>query len=99
MRISSLSVGDEPVLGVRTAEGVVNATALIPGIGGDLRALLERGPGALVELQELARTATGSLLLAPSAIRYQALIPAPRKFLCLGLNYVDHAVEAAYERP
>jgi hypothetical protein len=70
MRISSLTVEGQPILGIRTAEGMVNATALVPGIGGDLRALLERGPGALADLAALAeraRTATGTFLLAPSA--------------------------------
>jgi 2-keto-4-pentenoate hydratase/2-oxohepta-3-ene-1,7-dioic acid hydratase in catechol pathway len=102
MRISSLTVEGQPILGIRTAEGMVNATALVPGIGGDLRALLERGPGALADLAALAeraRTATGTFLLAPSSFQYRTLLPDPRKFLCLGLNYADHAVEAAYERP
>jgi 2-keto-4-pentenoate hydratase/2-oxohepta-3-ene-1,7-dioic acid hydratase in catechol pathway len=99
MRISSLTVAGAPVLGFRTAEGMVNATALHAGIGSDLRALLERGPDALADLAERARAATGTLVLAPSAFQYRVLIPEPRKFMCLGLNYVDHAAEAAYERP
>lgn len=99
MRISSLTVDGQPILGIRTAEGMVNATALVPELGGDLRALLSRGPGALAELLERARTATGTLILAPSAFQYRTLLPDPRKFLCLGLNYADHAVEAAYEKP
>jgi 2-keto-4-pentenoate hydratase/2-oxohepta-3-ene-1,7-dioic acid hydratase in catechol pathway len=99
MRISSLTVDGQPVLGISTAAGMVNATALLPGVGGDLRALLEQGPSALAALAERARTATGTFLLGPDAFRYRTLIPEPRKLMCLGLNYVDHAVEAEYERP
>jgi acylpyruvate hydrolase len=99
VRICSLLVDGQPVLGVRTPGGVVNATALVPGLGGDLRALLERGDDALRELWERARSAGPEALLPPSALRYRPLVPSPSKLMCLGLNYADHAAEAAYERP
>lgn len=99
MRISSLLVDKKPVLGVRTPAGMVNATALVPGLGGDLRALLERGNDALLELSERAHSAGAGALLPSSALQYRPLVPNLSKLMCLGLNYADHAAEAAYERP
>ena len=99
MRIASILVRDEPALGVRTPRGMVNVTALAPSVGSSLRALLERGPGALTAVVDLAAKASAPHLLADSEFRYRPLVPEPSKFLCLGLNYVAHATEATYETP
>ncbi|ATB46198.1 fumarylacetoacetate hydrolase family protein [Corallococcus macrosporus] len=99
MRIASILVRDTPALGVKTARGMVDVTALDATVGSSLRALLERGPEALAILAHRAAEAPEQLLLAPSAFRYRTLLPEPGKFLCLGLNYVAHASEATYETP
>ncbi|KFA94159.1 fumarylacetoacetate hydrolase family protein [Archangium violaceum] len=99
MRIASILVKDGPALGVRTPGGMVNLTSLDPSLGNSLRALLERGPGALKSLVGRAAEAAERYRLAPSEFRYLPLVPEPSKFLCLGLNYVAHASEATYETP
>ncbi|WIG95629.1 fumarylacetoacetate hydrolase family protein [Myxococcus sp. SDU36] len=99
MRIASILVRDVPALGVRTAKGMVNVTALDPSVGASLRALLERGPDVLAALAERVSEATNLQVLSDSEFRYRPLVPEPSKFLCLGLNYVAHAAEATYETP
>ncbi|MCP3098678.1 fumarylacetoacetate hydrolase family protein [Myxococcus sp. K15C18031901] len=99
MRIASILVKGEPALGVRTPRGMLNVTALAPTVGGSLRSLLERGPEALAALARRVAEAAGQPVLAQTEFRYRTLIPEPSKFLCLGLNYVDHAAESTYEAP
>ncbi len=99
MRMASILVKEVPALGVRTPRGMVNMTALDPSVGSSLRALLERGPGALATLAARAAEAAESYVLSPAEFRFRPLVPEPSKFLCLGLNYVAHASEATYETP
>lgn len=99
MRIASILVGEAPALGVRTPRGMVHMKSLDPSIGTSLRALLERGPGALAALAARVAEAAGQYVLDPAEFRYRPLVPEPSKFLCLGLNYVAHAAEATYEAP
>lgn len=99
MRIASILVDGSPALGVRTPDGLVNVTALVPSVGSSLRELLERNPGGLAELAARAVDAPARLRVEPSALHYRPLVPDPSKVLCLGLNYVAHASEAAFEPP
>ncbi|QRK10902.1 fumarylacetoacetate hydrolase family protein [Archangium violaceum] len=99
MRIASILVNDVPALGVRTPNGMVDVTSLDPSVGSSLRGLLERGPGVLKALAGRAAEAPERYRLDALAFRYRPLVPEPGKILCLGLNYVAHASEAAYEAP
>jgi 2-keto-4-pentenoate hydratase/2-oxohepta-3-ene-1,7-dioic acid hydratase in catechol pathway len=73
----------------------VNITAVAPEIGDDLSAL-----AANPELVERARAAleTGERI-PQSAITPGLPIAVPGKFICLGLNYVEHIKEGGYEIP
>ncbi|HEX4769437.1 MAG TPA: fumarylacetoacetate hydrolase family protein [Bryobacteraceae bacterium] len=80
-----------------------------PGIvtGADVVDLSEEGFGSLLEIIEgvVERRADASKFLRStrshklSAIRLLAPIPIPRKFICVGLNYLDHAKESGAEIP
>jgi acylpyruvate hydrolase len=74
--------------------------------------LLEAGRGAMAEARKLVREtervlATAStvpaglarVLLPAKAVRLQAPIPRPPKFVCVGLNYRDHAAEVGAQLP
>jgi 2-keto-4-pentenoate hydratase/2-oxohepta-3-ene-1,7-dioic acid hydratase in catechol pathway len=80
-----------------------------PGIvtGEEVVDLAEQGFGSLLEVIEgIADRRIDPSKLLPStrshklsAVRLLAPIPTPRKFICVGLNYLDHAKESGAEIP
>src|SRR5690554_4466609 len=50
-------------------------------------------------LQSLRSVDTGSLPLVDSDIRYGPCVDGVGKFICIGLNYADHAAEAGLPLP
>ncbi|MEO0486847.1 MAG: fumarylacetoacetate hydrolase family protein [Pseudomonadota bacterium] len=74
-------------------EEAVNLTAALPEVGTDLAAL-----AASPALAARAKAATGAT--TPTADITPALpIARPSKFICLGLNYVEHIKEGGYDIP
>lgn len=75
----------------------------------DMLRFLEAGPAALARAREALQLAdevcraggptTAALVLPSSAVRLRAPILNPRKLVCLGLNYRDHAEEAKFAIP
>jgi 2-keto-4-pentenoate hydratase/2-oxohepta-3-ene-1,7-dioic acid hydratase in catechol pathway len=63
-----------------------------------LRELLELGPAALQKAQQVAQQAGGSRYSVRD-VKWAAPIPDPRKIICLGLNYRDHAAESGAPIP
>lgn len=98
MRIRWIEIDGRKTLAVRVGEHLYDVAALAPSqprtLGGWIRAGAEAR-------EELAR-----LLVSPPATariegpyRDLPLAADGMKMMCLGLNYVDHAAEAAYEKP
>ena len=95
MRFLVGTVGD--VQSVFAIEGnrAINLTSAVPGIGRDLSALAA-SPG----LVEQAKTALGAGdTLSVADITPALPITTPGKFICLGLNYVEHIKEGGYDIP
>lgn len=68
----------------------------------DLSAHLTDFDGAALQPDALARLRTidpQSLPLAPTGARIGACVPTPGKFMCIGLNYKDHAAETGSALP
>jgi 2-keto-4-pentenoate hydratase/2-oxohepta-3-ene-1,7-dioic acid hydratase in catechol pathway len=73
---------------------IVDLAAAAPDLPRSMPEFLEAGAPAL----DRARRATGSRL--PLArVKLEAPVPAPRKFLAIGLNYADHIEETGREKP
>ena len=81
----------------RTAVGVVidNGIAEVTGQAPDIPALL-RNQDALREIADAAAAGPRRPL---GDVRLLAPIPRPGKFLCVGLNYLDHIEETGAKRP
>jgi 2-keto-4-pentenoate hydratase/2-oxohepta-3-ene-1,7-dioic acid hydratase in catechol pathway len=58
--------------------------------------LIEAGPEALAAADKLANDSSS---IPVAGVRLRAPIPKPRKLLCVGLNYRDHAEETGSEIP
>src|SRR5262249_23644979 len=79
-----------------TARGVVRAreiaAALVPA---STRAFIEGGPASADAVTSIKESVT----VTSSSARLHAPIDDPAKFICIGLNYRDHAIEAGQPIP
>ncbi|WP_169973573.1 fumarylacetoacetate hydrolase family protein [Tautonia rosea] len=75
----------------------VDLNAADPAVPSSVRDLLAEGPEGLARARQAA--STGSVSLDPKASRLLAPVPDPRKIICLGLNYRDHAIETGAKIP
>jgi 2-keto-4-pentenoate hydratase/2-oxohepta-3-ene-1,7-dioic acid hydratase in catechol pathway len=98
MRLATIQTPAGPRAAAFRDDTFIDLHATDPALPASLRALIESGPTALA----LADRALGRA----DAIRYRAAdvkllppIPDPRKIVCLGLNYRDHAAESGAPIP
>ncbi|MDF2695546.1 MAG: 5-oxopent-3-ene,2,5-tricarboxylate decarboxylase [Labilithrix sp.] len=99
MKLSSLYANKEPFIGVRRADGIVNLNAAIPSLPRNVGALLQSPSYDARQIADVVERTSSSSLLGPSEVSFRPVLPSPGKLLCLGLNYVDHAVESAHQKP
>ena len=93
MRFLVGTLGNEQSVFSVQGDKALNLTAAVPGVGQDLSALTESA-----DLQAQAAAATGDLVDVADVV--PALpIARPGKFICLGLNYVEHIKEGGYDIP
>ena len=71
-----------------------NLSALLPDVGSDLLAL-----ASSAELRAQAEQISGGEQVPVSSIEAALPVERPGKFICLGLNYVEHAKEGGQEVP
>ena len=90
MRLATVISPEGPRLHVRGANGYVDvAQATGDKRLSELGALLEAGPEAL-DMVRLASERDGRRVSEPE---FGPAVPTPRRILCLGVNYVEHALE------
>ena len=99
MRFTSYLIEDRATCGVRIGDRLVEAGCLTPGAPSNLVELIGQSDALLAELREAAEgVEEGTGVAASEAVLLPAL-PRPGKFLCLGLNFRDHAAEGGFEIP
>lgn len=92
MRIVSFrTAGNGAAFGVRTPAGVVD----LSGDGVSLTDLIQMPAAKIAEYSD-ARSRNGRKPVAFESLDLLPVIPRPGKFVCLGLNYVDHAKEGGH---
>lgn len=93
MRFVSFNAAQGATWGVATARGVVAAA----GLGGALPAKLQGVVEACVAAPGFAAALAARAAEAPAvpldSLALLPVMPAPRKIICLGVNYHDHAKE------
>lgn len=93
MRLVTFSAGDLPQPGLVANQKVIELP--YP----DLVAFLEDGDRARQAAQNLAANPPAAAMHPLSAVRLLAPLPKPPKFICIGLNYRDHAIESGLPIP
>ena len=95
MRLVTFEHALGPRIGVRLGDVLVDLALAAPGLPTNMKALLALGDAGLQAAAEAAATAGTDCQARFSAVRLLPPVPDPDKILCVGLNYVDHAIEVA----
>lgn len=96
MRLATFTHDAVQRLGAVDGDEVVDLAASLADLPRDMVGLLEAGPEALLAVREAVDR--GPRLPLP-AVRLDAPIARPPKFLAVGLNYADHVAEGGMETP
>ena len=75
----------------------VDVNAADSAMPSSLRELLRRGPDAQRKAWSALRS--GTVTYEPASTRLLPPVPDPRKIICIGLNYRDHAAESGVPVP
>jgi len=93
MRLVTFLHSTGPRLGLRLGDVLIDLTEAGPGLPGDMKGLLALGDAGLAAAREAAAAAPASAQIRFSSVRLLPPVVHPDKILCVGLNYVDHAIE------
>lgn len=98
MRLATIQTPAGPRAAVLQGDALVDLHATDPNLPASVRLLLEGGPEALRAAAQAARQ-SGAVKYSAATARLLAPILNPRKIVCLGLNYRDHAAESGSPIP
>uniref|UniRef100_I2Q7C2 2-keto-4-pentenoate hydratase/2-oxohepta-3-ene-1,7-dioic acid hydratase n=1 Tax=Desulfovibrio sp. U5L TaxID=596152 RepID=I2Q7C2_9BACT len=93
MRLVTFSHTSGPRLGLRLGEVLIDLAEAAPGLPRDMKSLLALGDAGLEAVRQAAATPLAPAPLRFSSVRLLPPVPDPGKIICVGLNYVDHAIE------
>jgi acylpyruvate hydrolase len=99
MRLANIVQNGKATLVLRDGDRYVDLSAVMPGLPATLRGVLEQLEGDLSALAKAAASARSGASLDPAQVTFLPPIHDAQKYICLGLNYVDHASESSYEKP
>ena len=98
MRLATIQTAAGPRAAVLHGGDYVDLHATNPALPASVRGLLEAGADAL-RAAALAAGAAKAVTYPADQARLLAPVPDPRKIVCLGLNYRDHAAESGAHVP
>jgi 2-keto-4-pentenoate hydratase/2-oxohepta-3-ene-1,7-dioic acid hydratase in catechol pathway len=93
MRLVSFAQNDGPRLGVRLGDVLIDLSQVDDSLPRDMIAFLAGGQDALDAVRTAADNAPTAAQSRFSSAKLLPVVPRPGKIVCVGLNYVDHAVE------
>jgi len=94
MKLARFTIAGRTVVGIIDGDRAIPLSQLDPAAPETLRELLAQGPQEIVRLAKaLAEKRPAGHALAD--VRLEAPIPDAQKYLAIGMNYHDHAEEAA----
>src|SRR6185295_15929149 len=98
MRLATIQTWAGPRAAVQVGEAFVDVHAVDAQFPPTVRQLLEGGAGLLQAAAEAARR-PGAFKYEGKEIKFLAAVHEPRKIVCVGLNYKDHAAESGSPIP
>jgi acylpyruvate hydrolase len=99
MRLANVLRDGKPALVVRRGDRYVDLGHAAPALPTTLRDLIEAGPKAMAAAAAAAEAAPAAAGIDVASAHLLPPITDAQKYLCLGLNYVDHASESPYDKP
>ncbi len=94
MRLVTFSTGGAPRAGLLSGDQILD---LEPAGFNGVRSFLDGGAEAIAKAGKLLANPAAGIPLTEAKLH--APIPDPEKFICIGLNYRDHAIESGMEIP
>ena len=98
MRLATIETWAGPRAGLQIGDTFVDIHATDANLPGNVRLILEGGPEMLSAVAALGNRPGGARVPA-AQVKYHAPIADPRKIICVGLNYKDHAAESGSPIP
>ena len=98
MRLATLQTAGGSRAVARRGDVYVDLSATDPQIPNSIRQILEGG-GPLLAAARKASERANAVTFPVKGARYAAPVTDPRKIVCLGLNYRDHAAESGAQIP
>jgi 2-keto-4-pentenoate hydratase/2-oxohepta-3-ene-1,7-dioic acid hydratase in catechol pathway len=98
MRLATIQTWAGPRAALLLDDHYVDLHATDADLPANLRQLLEAGPAALRAAAEAARR-PDAVRYPAAEVKFHAPIVDPRKIICIGLNYRDHAAESGSPIP
>lgn len=96
MQVLRFAAEGRETVGVLSDGKVYDLADLVPGTSGDMIDVLKAGP-ALME--EARRSLQGAQGLPLESVKVLSPIERPGKFICMGLNYLEHVKEGGRDIP
>ncbi|MFM0358188.1 fumarylacetoacetate hydrolase family protein [Paraburkholderia nemoris] len=93
MKLARYTHGGVTTIGAVVGDHVVPLADLDSSTPSTIREVLAAGPALIQQLTQKLVGVSGGIPL--SEVRLEAPIPDPRKYMAIGMNYHDHAEEAA----
>ena len=99
MKLMMFDAGKGPRLGLVDGDYVVDVTAVDAALPGDILSLIHGGGRAQAALKAAATNAPAAAKHRLTSIKAALPIAHPPKFICVGLNYLEHAKEGGHPPP
>lgn len=96
MRLASFEIRGSVIGGIELGNGYASFASL--GLPGTMREFLALGPDGITQLKQAAGR-PGIEVHPANTVKLRAPVPDPRKVVCIGLNYKDHARESGAAIP
>lgn len=93
MKLARYTAHGTTTIGIVQGDRVIDLQQVLPGAPVTIRAVLAAGPALLSQIAAALPQAGSGQALAD--VRLEAPIPDAQKYLAIGMNYHDHAEEAA----
>jgi 2-keto-4-pentenoate hydratase/2-oxohepta-3-ene-1,7-dioic acid hydratase in catechol pathway len=98
MRLATIETWAGPRAAVERDDHFVDIHATDANLPPTVRQILEGGPDLLHAVAQVARR-TDAMVYPADSVKWHAPVHDPRKIVCIGLNYRDHAAESGSPIP